>query len=77
MGPIEIFLSLIMGAFIWFFVAVVFEEPVLNRIREKRYGKDSSQKLSKEDKQSFYVPLAVVSALLGLLIGYLGSLGKL
>jgi hypothetical protein len=77
MGPIQIFLSLIMGAFIWFFVAVVLEEPVLNRLREKKYGKGSTQKLSKEEKQSFYIPLAVVSALLGLLIGYLGSLGML
>ena len=77
MGPIEIFLSLIMGGFIWFFVAVVLEEPVLNRIREKKYGKGSSHNLSKEEKQSFYIPLAFVSALLGLLIGYLGSQGKL
>ena len=77
MGTIEIIFSLIMGGFIWFFVAVVLEEPVLNRIREKKYGKGSSQNLSKEEKQSFYIPLAFVSALLGLLIGYLGSQGKL
>lgn len=77
MGPIEIFLSLIMGAFIWFFVAVVLEEPIFNKIREKKYGKGSTQNLSKQDKQSFYIPLAFVSAILGLLIGYLGSLGKL
>jgi hypothetical protein len=71
-------LSLIMGGFIWFMVSVVLEEPVLNRMREKKFGKESTQRLSKEEeKAGFYIPLAIVSALLGLLIGYLGSQGKL
>jgi H+/gluconate symporter-like permease len=77
MDGMQIFFGLIMGGFIWFFIAVVFEEPVLNRIREKKYGKGSTQKLSKEDRQSFYIPVAIVSILLGLLVAYLGSKGLL
>jgi len=77
MDTFQIFLGLIMGGFIWFSLAVVFEDSVLNRIRDKKYGKDSNQNLSKEDKQSFYIPLAIISALLGLLVAYLGSKGLL
>ena len=77
MDAFQIFFGLIMGGFIWFFIAVVLEEPVLNRIRDKKYGKGSNQNLSKEDKQSFYIPLAIISALLGLLVAYLGSKGLL
>jgi hypothetical protein len=77
MDTFQIVGGLIMGGFIWFFVAVVLEEPALNRIREKKYGKGSTQKLSKEEKQSFYIPLAIVSILLGLLVSYLGSKGLL
>ena len=72
------FMGLIMGGFIWFGVASVLEEPVLNRMREKKYGKESTQQLSKEDaKARFYIPLAIISAVLGLFIGFLGSQGKL
>jgi hypothetical protein len=77
MGAFQIFFGLIMGGFIWFFIAAVLEEPALNRIRDKKYGKGSNQNLSKEDKQSFYIPLAIISALLGLLVAYLGSKGLL
>jgi len=77
MGTFHIVGGLIMGGFIWFSIAVVFEESALNRIREKKYGKGSTEKLSKEDRQSFYIPLAVISILLGLLVSYLGSKGLL
>lgn len=71
-------MGLIMGGFIWFGVAMVLEGPVLNRMREKKYGKDSTQQLSKEEvKAKFYIPLAIISALLGLLIALLGNQGKL
>ena len=69
--------GLIMGGFIWFFIAVVLEEPAMKRIREKKYGKGSTQQLSKEDRQSFYIPVAIISILLGLLVAYLGSKGLL
>ena len=69
--------GLIMGGFIWFSLSVMFEEPALKRIREKKYGKGSTQKLSKEDRQSFYIPVAMISILLGLLVAYLGSKGLL
>ena len=73
-----VFMGLIIGGFIWFGVAVVLEEPVLNRMREKKYGKESTQRLSKEEEKArFYIPLGIISALLGLLIGLLGSQGKL
>jgi stalled ribosome alternative rescue factor ArfA len=77
MDTFQIVGGLIMGGFIWFFIAVVLEEPALNRIRDKKYGKGSTQRLSKEEKQSFYVPLAIISILLGLLVSYLGSKGLL
>ena len=71
-------MGLIMGGFIWFGVAMVIEQPVLSKIREKKYGKDSTQQLSKKEvKARFYIPLAIISALLGLLIALLGSQGKL
>jgi membrane protein DedA with SNARE-associated domain len=71
-------MGLILGGFIWFMVAVVLEEPVLKRMQEKKFGKESTQRLSKEEEKSgFYIPLAIVSGLLGLIIAYLGSQGKL
>lgn len=77
MGTFHIVGGLIMGGFIWFFFALVFEESALNRIRDKKYGKGSTQKLSKEDRQSFYIPVAIISILLGLLVAHLGSKGLL
>ena len=53
------------------------EEPIQKKIREKKFGKGSTEALTKEDTQGFYVLCAVISAVLGLLIGYLGSQGKL
>jgi len=70
-------LSLIMGGFIWFFITLMLEETAHKRTREKKYGKGSTEALTKEDTQGFYVLSGVVSAVLGLLIGYLGSQGKL
>ena len=70
-------MGLIMGGFIWFFITIMLEETVHKRTREKKFGKDSTEALTKEDTQGFYVLCAVVSALLGLLIGYLGSQGML
>jgi hypothetical protein len=55
----------------------MFEEPVQKRIREKKFGKGSTEGLTKEDTQGFYILSAVISALLGLLIGYLGIRGML
>ena len=68
---------LIMGVFIWFFITIMFEETAHKWTREKKFGKGSTEALTKEDTQGFYVLCAVVSAVLGLLIGYLGSQGKL
>ena len=70
-------LSLIMGGFIWFFITLMLEEPIQKKIREKKFGKGSTEALTKEDTQGFYVLCAVISAVLGLLVGYLGSQGKL
>ena len=70
-------MGLIMGGFIWFFITLMLEEPVQKRIREKKFGKGSTEALTKEDTQGFSVLCGVVSAVLGLLIGYLGSQGKL
>ena len=70
-------LSLIMGGFIWFFITLMLEETAHKRTREKKYGKGSTEALTKEDTQGFYVLSGVASAVLGLLIGYLGSQGKL
>jgi hypothetical protein len=70
-------MGLIMGGFIWFFITIMFEETAHNRTREKKFGKGSTEALTKEDRQGFYVLSGVVSAVLGLLIGYLGSQGKL
>jgi hypothetical protein len=70
-------MGLIMGGFIWFFITIILEEPVGKKIKEKKFGKDSTKALTKADMQGFYVLSALVSALLGLIIGYLGSQGKL
>jgi hypothetical protein len=77
METFYIFGGLIMGGFIWFSIVVMFAEPVLKRIRDKKYGKGSTQKLSKEDRQSFYIPVTIISIFLGLLVAYLGSKGLL
>ncbi len=73
----DVVISLILGGSIWFFVTIVFEESVQKRIREKKFGKGSTERLAKGDMQGFYILSAVISALLGLLIGYLGIRGML
>jgi hypothetical protein len=77
MDGFQIFFSLIMGGFIWFFITLSLEGPVQKRMKERKFGKDSTQALTKEDTRGFYVLSAIVSVLLGLLIGYLGSQGRL
>lgn len=69
--------GLMLGGVIYLFITIVLEEPVHKRTREKKFGKDSTESLTKEDTQGFYVLSAIISALLGLLIGYLGSQGLL
>jgi len=69
--------GLMLGGVIYLFITIVFEGPMHKRTREKKFGKDSTESLTKEDTQGFYVLSAVISALLGLLIGYLGSQGLL
>ena len=73
----DVFLGVIMGGFIWFFLALMLEEKVLGNMKKKKFGESSTDKLSREDKQSFYVPLAIVSILLGILVAYLGIKGLL
>ena len=77
MTPFDVLLGVIMGGFIWFFLALMLEEKVLWDKRKKKFGESSSEQLSREDKQSFYIPLAVVSVLLGILVAYLGIKGLL
>lgn len=77
MTPFDVLLGVIMGGFIWFFLALMLEDKVLGDKRKKKFGESSSEKLSREDKQSFYIPLAVVSVLLGILVAYLGIKGLL
>ncbi len=73
----DVFLGVIMGGFIWFFLALMLEDKVLGNKKKKKFGDSSSEKLSREDKQSFYVPLAIVSILLGIIVAYLGIKGLL
>ena len=77
MTPFDVLLGVIMGGFIWFFLALMLEEKVLGDKRKKKFGESSSEQLSRQDKQSFYIPLAVVSVLLGFLVAYLGIKGLL
>ena len=77
MTPFDVLLGVIMGGFIWFFLALMLEEKVLGDKRKKKFGESSSEQLSRQDKQSFYIPLAVVSVLLGILVAYLGIKGLL
>ena len=77
MTPFDVLLGVIMGGFIWFFLALMLEDKVLGDKRKKKFGESSSEQLSREDKQSFYIPLAVVSVFLGILVAYLGIKGLL
>ncbi len=73
----DIFLGVVMGGFIWFFLALMLEDKVLGNMKKKKFGESSSEKLSRSDKQSFYIPLALVSVLLGIFVAYLGIKGLL
>jgi hypothetical protein len=77
MNLFQIVFGLILGGFIWFLLALVFEDFAMKRIREKKFGIGSSDRLSKEDKQQFYIPLAILSGALGIVVAYLGSKGLL
>jgi hypothetical protein len=73
----DIFLGVIMGGFIWFFFALMLEDKVLGDMKKKKFGETYPEKLSSSDKQSFYIPLALVSVLIGILVAYLGIKGLL
>jgi hypothetical protein len=73
----QIVFGLILGGFIWFFLALVFEDFAMRKIKEKKFGAGSNDRLSKEDKQQFYIPLAILSGVLGIIVAYLGSKGLL
>lgn len=73
----DIVLGLILGGFIWFFLGLMFEEFAMRKIKEKKFGIGSSDQLSKEDKQQFYIPLGILSGVLGIIVAYLGSKGLL
>lgn len=73
----DVFLGVVMGGFIWFFLALLLEDKVLGDKRKKKFGESSLEQLSKKDKQSFYIPLAAFSVLLGILVAYLGVKGLL
>lgn len=70
-------LGLILGGFIWFFLSLMFEEFAMRKIKEKKFGIDSSNQLSKEDRLQFYIPLGILSGVLGLIIAFLGVKGLL
>jgi hypothetical protein len=73
----DIVMGLILGGFIWFFLGLMFEDFAMRKIREKKFGIGSTDRLSKEDKQQFYIPLAILSGALGIVVAYLGSKGLL
>ena len=53
----DIVMGLILGGFIWFFLGLMFEDFAMRKIKEKKFGIGSTDRLSKEDKQQFYIPL--------------------
>lgn len=73
----SVVMGLIMGGFIYFLITIILEGPTQKRMKEKKFGKDSSRGLTKEDTRGFYIICAVVSALLGLLVSYLANQGIL
>lgn len=77
MTPFDIVLGLILGGFIWFFLALMFEDFAMRKIREKKFGIGSDNQLSKEDKQQFYIPVGIISGVLGIIVAYLGVKGLL
>jgi hypothetical protein len=73
----DIFLGLILGGFIWFFLALMFEDFAMRKIKEKKFGIGSNDQLTKEDKRQFYIPLGILSGVLGIIVAYLGVKGLL
>jgi hypothetical protein len=69
----DVFLGLILGGFIWFFLALMLEDFELKKMKENKFGVGSDAQLTRSDKQKFYIPLAVLSAALGVLVAFLGS----
>jgi hypothetical protein len=73
----DVVMGLILGGFIWFFLGLMFEDFAMRKIREKKFGIGSTDRLSKEDKQQFYIPLGILSGVLGIIIAFLGVNGLL
>lgn len=77
MNGFDVFLGLILGGFIWFFLGLMLEDYALGKMKEKKFGVGSDARLTRSDKQKFYVPLGIVSAALGVLITFIGINGWL
>lgn len=77
MNGFDVFLGLILGGFIWFFLGLMLEDFVLKKMKENKFGVGSDARLTRSDKQKFYIPLAVLSATLGVLVAFLGDNGWL
>ena len=77
MNGFDVFLGLILGGFIWFFLGLMLEDFVLKKMKENKFGVGSDTRLTRSDKQKFYIPLAVLSATLGVLVAFLGDNGWL
>lgn len=73
----DVILGLVLGLFIWFFLSLMFEDFAMRKIREKKFGIGSNEKLAKQDKQQFYFPIAILSGILGIFVAYLGVKGLL
>jgi hypothetical protein len=73
----DVFLGLILGGFIWFFLGLMFEDFAIRKIKEKKFGIGSNDQLTKEDKRQFYIPLGILSGVLGIIVAYLGVKGLL
>ena len=73
----DIVLGLILGGFIWLFLGLMFEDFALRKFREKKFGIRSDNQLSKKDRQRFYIPLGILSGILGIIVAYLGVKGLL
>jgi hypothetical protein len=73
----DIVLGLILGGFIWFFLGLMFEDFAMRKIKEKKFGIGSNDQLTKGDKQQFYIPLGIISGMLGITVDYLDMKGLL
>jgi hypothetical protein len=73
----DLVLGLILGGFIWFFLALMFEDFAMRKIKEKKFGIGANDQLTKEDKRQFYIPLGILSGVMGIIVAYLGVKGLL